>query len=86
MQCYIIKTTVAPVWMNFEPIGAKYYQQVYQLVHGLTVSRDGHVDDASDSGTSGSEEENEQVNSLLLDPTQWKVAHHQPPSFDLCSP
>ena len=61
--------------MNFEPIGAKYYQHVYQLVHGLTLSRDSHVDSAEDSESDSSEGEEEQVDPHLLDPIQWKVIY-----------
>ena len=75
MLHWVLRNMLAPVWMNFEPIGVKYYQHVYQLVHGLTLSRDSHVDSAEDSESDSSEGEEEQVNPRLLDPMQWKVMY-----------
>ena len=66
---------LAPVWYKFEPVGYRFQKHVYSMVHGVT-SLDCHVihqGTTDDSSGSDEEEESDEVNPLLLDPTQWKV-------------
>lgn len=45
---------------------------MYCLVHGL-ASRDQQADEAAVDDEDSSDSEDEEINPLLLDPTQWKV-------------
>ena len=70
----VVNYVVAPVWVDYEPVGVKFYQHVYSMVHGLSLQDQQAADEATiDDEESSDSEEDEGINPLLLDPIQWKV-------------
>ena len=71
--------SLEPVWLKFEPVGSRFYQYVNSMVTGSALPEPGTdkeetTDSESDREDDDDEENFEDINSLLLDPTQWKVA------------
>ena len=69
--------SLEPVWLKFEPIGSRFYQYINSMVTGsaLPEARIDKEDTTDSESEREDDDENfEDINSLLLDPTQWKVA------------
>ena len=63
----------APVVRRFQPVG-RWYESRARHVRLLSGSSVGGV--GCESGEDGDECRGEDINPLLLDPTQWKVHTH----------
>ena len=68
--------SLEPVWLKFEPVGSRFYQYVNSMVIGSALPESGTDKESTDSESDRDDDDEnfEDVNSLLLDPTQWKVA------------
>ena len=73
---------IAPVWIDFEPIGYKFRQHVHQMLNGLVPDPRGDSDSDGGSGSSSDSAGDEasdrvggdnDIEYSSLDPTQWKV-------------
>ena len=80
---YFLLHFLAPVWLEYEPVGLVYSNHVINLLHGLGQgSRDGHVSEDSEEYAneerSASDDDSDDTNLMLLDPAQWKVSGAAP--------
>ena len=68
---------IVPTWLRYEPVGRCYCDHIVLVVEGLeTTARDYHSRQEytrTDTNCSSSEEDDEELNLMKLDPGQWKV-------------
>ncbi len=67
---------IAPVWVQFEPIGYSFRQHVHHMVNGLDHMTSNGTSSSDDETSSDSDTEIDRdtvIDHSTLDPTQWKV-------------
>ena len=63
-------SATAPVTRRFQPVG-RWYESRARHVRLLSGSSGAGI--AGESGEEGEEDSSDEINPLLLDPTEWKV-------------